>query len=79
MYIRNFNAVHQQVREYTIKRTLKDLIRQHGVDDLLKGLESAYKETVFARAQSSEPVQHRAVVLAVAVEQLTKTKGLSAS
>lgn len=79
MYIRNFNEANQFVRTNTIKRVMTELIRQHGVDALLTGLEGAYKETVFARAKSSEPVRHRATVLEVAVQQMTKTEEVSAS
>jgi hypothetical protein len=79
MYIRNFNEAHNKVRTHTIKRQLTELIRQHGVDDLLKGLESAYQDAVVSRAKSSEPVRHRAVILEIAVQQLTKTQEVSAS
>jgi hypothetical protein len=78
MYIRNFNQKQQQMLAFVVKRELSGLVRQYGVDEVLKGLEATYRETVFARAKSSEPVKHRATVLEVAVEQLNK-KEVSAS
>jgi hypothetical protein len=74
VYIRNFNEAYNNVKAQNIKKVMTELIRQHGLDELLKGLEGAYKEAVFARAKSSGPVAYRATILEIAVEQIAKTQ-----
>ena len=72
MYIRNFDETRDRVRAFAIRQIMISLIRQYGLDDLLRGLQHTYREAVFSRAKSSEPVQQREALLTTTVEKLNE-------
>lgn len=72
MYIRNFDETRDRVRAFAIHQIMTGLIRQYGVDDLLRGLQHTYREAVFSRAKSSEPVKQREALLTITVEKLNE-------
>jgi len=67
---RSLATTTERIKQTAVKHVVSQLIRQYGIDDLLRGFAATYRENVFSRAKSSEPVKHRVALLDEMVDRL---------
>lgn len=60
----------EHIQQMAVTQLMASLVRQYGVDNLLKGLRTTYLDQVYRYAKEDEQVKHRVNLLNHAVKSL---------